>query len=83
MFLIEYKAGWFVDGERIDWISVVGNLVQFTVAGDIEDSYVVDKKLNSMFLNHLNALNNNINPVKIITSANEDESEIDIKGDIN
>ena len=65
MFLIEYASNKFVNGERIDWLSIdkVG-IISFTVEGDNESAFFVDTELNKQFLNNLQAVDHNNFPLE-------------------
>jgi hypothetical protein len=62
MFLIEIKQGEFINAEVIDYISIIEQKVEFTLSGD-GWNYKVDKDYIGGFLNHLQALNNNITSI--------------------
>lgn len=64
MFLIEYRNGNFINGENIEWISVNGKQISFSVAGDSETMHKVDKDLQCAFVNNLQALNENIQNIE-------------------
>tara|TARA_R110000851_G_scaffold169340_1_gene315516 strand:- start:137 stop:364 length:228 start_codon:yes stop_codon:yes gene_type:complete len=59
MFLIEISKGQFIDAEKIDSIDLVKD-IRFTLVGECEGCYVVEKKYRSTFVNQLQALNQNI-----------------------
>jgi|TARA_R110000824_G_scaffold192484_3_gene374690 hypothetical protein len=59
MFLIEIAKGQFIDAEKIDYIDLSKD-VRFTLSGEIEGCYVVEKNYRSTFVNNLQALNQNI-----------------------
>jgi hypothetical protein len=59
MFLIEIAKGQFIDAERIDYIDLSKD-IRFTLAGESEGCYVVEKNYTSTFMNNLQALNQNI-----------------------
>lgn len=61
IFLIEYAKSCFVNGCEITHLYVSNDRVVFTLKGRDSDScYVVDKDKESMFLNHLQAINDNL-----------------------
>jgi hypothetical protein len=64
MFLIEYAKGQFVNGETIQWVSVRCKKVVFGVVGEPEGEWNVDIDFTDAFLNHLQALNDNISSVQ-------------------
>lgn len=63
MFLIEYQVGTFINGESVQWLEVKDSTVSFALSGYTEVFYV-HKDLQCNFLNHLQAINNNINNVQ-------------------
>ena len=63
MFLVEFQKDEFIDGERIDYISLTNNKVTFTLSGDSESLFTVEKILEPLFMNHIQALNNNITEI--------------------
>ena len=63
MYLIQYSKGCFVDGDKIVHLHI-GDSVEFEVVSNEDNLFVVDKGLESMFLNHLQALNANIENVQ-------------------
>lgn len=65
MFLIEYKKGSFVNGELIDCVRFEGNKFFFTLTGDSETLFKVDKTLEKTFANHLQAINSNLTNIQI------------------
>lgn len=63
MFLIEFSKGRFIDGERIDFLSLKGGKITFTLQGDTENLYEVDSVSTDGFINHLQVINSNIDSV--------------------
>ena len=59
MFLIEYREGCFIDGERVNWLEVKKGFVQCTLSGDGDTTVTVDEKYHGNFINNLQALNGN------------------------
>ena len=57
MFLIEFTENKFIDAERIDFINLADNKVIFQLVGANESFFTVDKALEGVFLNKLQALN--------------------------
>ena len=63
MFLIEYRKGQFINGETLQWVSLEGG-VKFSGVGDAECVFTVAPEYEGTFLNHLQALNDNITDIK-------------------
>ena len=60
IFLIEYAKGCFVNGYEVTHLHVSNDRVEFTLKGhDSSWFYVVDGDKEDMFLNHLQAINDN------------------------
>jgi hypothetical protein len=60
MFLIEYEKGRFINGESIDALSFRDNGIEFWLKNEGNASFYVENDLADTFLNHLQALNDNI-----------------------
>jgi hypothetical protein len=63
MFLIEFSEGQFIDGERINYVWITNSKVKFSISGDNETLFIVDKVNEKPFLNQLQVLNANITDV--------------------
>jgi|TARA_R110000824_G_scaffold72277_1_gene184468 hypothetical protein len=63
MFLIEFSEGQFIDGERINYVWITNRKVKFSISGDNETLFIVDKVNEKSFLNQLQALNTSITDV--------------------
>lgn len=59
MFLVEWKAGQFVDAHKITNIGINKRKVHFTLINEPKDPYKVADDLASMFLNNVSALDCN------------------------
>ena len=59
MFLIEYYDGEFIDAEKINYIQINASGVRFTLSGDVESLYEVDNGMAGVFINNLQAINDN------------------------
>lgn len=71
MFLIEYKKGKFLDGERVETIHIHKNSVEVWLTGS-ECIFDVEKGYEDLFLNHLGALDENNQPLsKMWLNANK------------
>jgi hypothetical protein len=57
MFLIEFEENKFIDAERINYVGLVNERVTFSIDGDNEALFYVDKVIERPFLNQLQALN--------------------------
>jgi|TARA_R110000744_G_scaffold359020_1_gene466231 hypothetical protein len=57
MFLIEFEENKFIDAERINYVGLVNERVTFSIDGDTEALFYVDKVIERPFLNQLQALN--------------------------
>ena len=64
MFLIEFQKDEFINGEIIDFVDLTNNRVTFTFTFSNGRLYTVDKELESAFLNHMQALNDNITNIQ-------------------
>ena len=64
MFLIECEEGVFVNAEKINWIEVDRDKIEFTLEGDVESMFRVCKDHQELFVNHLQCLNNNISSIE-------------------
>ena len=64
MFLVEYKKGWFIDAEDIQWVKVAIDEVSFILKSDPENCMAADADYQSSFVNNLQALNDNIQSVE-------------------
>ena len=64
IFLIEYSAGSFIDGLKVEWLEIKGGDIGFTLAGDDSTFYNVSEGFERKFLNSLQAINGNINSVE-------------------
>ena len=74
MFLIEFDKGKFIDAERIDYINLNDNEIIFTLAGDTQSLYRVEKSYESLFCNNLQAINGNINIDSVYLKLKKDNS---------
>ena len=57
MFLIEYKKGFFVDREKVTWLSVSDDRVCFSLSDD--SVFVVDTVFFESFLSSIQSINDN------------------------
>ena len=66
MFLIEYEENKYINGEKIDWLwlNKAKDIVEFTCTGDNESCFIVKGEFKKTFINHLQALNNNISNIE-------------------
>tara|TARA_R110000850_G_scaffold250986_1_gene376124 strand:- start:247 stop:480 length:234 start_codon:yes stop_codon:yes gene_type:complete len=64
MFLIEYEEGSYIDAEKIDFIKLSTEGVIFTLSGDIETVYRVGNGMAGVFINNLQAINDNPNGIE-------------------
>ena len=64
MWLIGFKEGEFINAERINWVEVDRDKIEFTLEGDVESIFRVCKDHQELFVNHLQALNANINSIE-------------------
>ena len=65
MFLIEYEDGKYIDGEKLDYIQLAASGVEFTLSGDTETLYKVDNGMAGIFVNNLQAINDNRSGLKV------------------
>lgn len=65
MFLIEYSDGCFVDGYDIQWLKVGKDKISFILKSNTEQQFNVDEKHQKIFVNNLQAINNNIGSVEM------------------
>lgn len=63
MFFIQYAKGRFVNAETIEWLSVENETVIFATTTDSGAEFKVDNDFTYGFLNHIQALNENIDNV--------------------
>ena len=63
MFLIRYEKEKFVNAVTIQRISFMGELVFFETMAEPQKWHGVEKGFEEMFLNHLQAANNNIDNI--------------------
>ena len=80
MFLIEFCKNEFVNAEKIDFLGMNDGKVVFNLSGETEGLYVVDKNLESSFLNNLQALNKNAMNVQ---SRYLQINDVAAKGEVN
>lgn len=69
MFLIQISKTGFIDGEKINWLNIDHNSkVIFTIDGDgdMESSYEVSTEYVDVFLNNLQAIDKNDQPLKML-----------------
>ena len=65
MFLVRYSRTFFVDAERISHLGIgIGGKVFFNVSGEEEGEYIVEKEFASMLVNHVQALNTNMDSIQ-------------------
>lgn len=62
MWLIEYDTGKFVNAEQIQCVDVCGGIVGFLLPNGSE--FCVSAAFAETFVNHLQALNNNIQSIQ-------------------
>lgn len=60
MFLIEFNKDQYIDAERINYLSLDCDKVTFTLVGECEGLFTVDKAIERPFLNQLQALNQSL-----------------------
>jgi hypothetical protein len=64
MFLIEYEEGSYIDAEKIDIIELSTEGVIFTLSGNMDATYYVDNGMAGLFINNLQAINDNPNGIE-------------------
>ncbi|MFT4804549.1 MAG: hypothetical protein ACI9YE_001753 [Psychroserpens sp.] len=60
MFLIQITEDMFINAEKIDTIHILPDTISLTLTGENESFFTVDNDFQGKFLNHLQALNQNI-----------------------
>ena len=70
LFLVEYRPNHFVNAHRIEIIGMDRHSVYFCLIGE-ENEFFVEEGCRSLFLNHVQAINQNINNVQIKLGAVE------------
>jgi ABC-type amino acid transport substrate-binding protein len=57
MFLIEFDENQYIDAERINYLDLSNGKVRFTLAGESDAIYLVDKVHEKQFIDNLDVLN--------------------------
>jgi hypothetical protein len=64
MFLVQINKNEFVDAERIDWINISKDKITFTCVGSEDHILMVHGEYMSIFLNNVQALDNNATDIQ-------------------
>jgi len=64
MFLLQISDTQFINGSDLQWLDLSKNTVRFSLKGDSGSVFIVESKHVNQFLNHLQALNDNITNVE-------------------
>lgn len=75
MFLIEYDKWLFVNGIEINWVGITESGSKFSLRGESGDVFTVGADYCSIFFNHLQALNENMNIESYWHNASKKQSE--------
>ena len=74
-FFIEYEEGRFIDAKRINYLSTTNGVIKFTLTNEPRLEFIVAKSQEKTFLNHLQAINDNIVNLEDLLKRTVIESE--------